>query len=208
MPAIRIPMRVAVLVMILGLVAGAARPVGATAAPAPGFEVAGADTIGKDEEQARKKREIKQEMSRIGRSEVPGARQWERKKSPTVAMVSSMLFPGLGQLYNGRRIKTVIAVGTFTYYLGTAWLEQKASQEHLKTRESLPPYTIDWKNEDILYQFHKENAVTYVWWSGAVWLIAVLDAFVDAHLYDVRAVTPAVTQGAGGTRYVAVSIGF
>ena len=107
-------MRVAVLVMVLGLVAGAARPVGAPATSLPGFETSEADTIGKDEEQARKKREIKQEMSRIGRSEVPGARQWERKKSPTVAVVSSMLLPGLGQLYNGRRIKTVIAVGTFT----------------------------------------------------------------------------------------------
>jgi len=194
--------------MILGLVAGAVAPVGAPAASAHRFETAGADTIGKDEEQARKKRAIKEEMARIGRSEVPGTRQWEREKSATVAMVSSMVLPGLGQLYNGRRIKTVIAVGVFTYYLGTAWLEQKESQEHLKIRDTLPQNSFGWKNEDILYEFHKENAVTYLWWSGAAWLITVLDAFVDAHLYDVRAVTPAVTQGAGGTRYIAFSIGF
>jgi hypothetical protein len=201
-------MRVVVVVMMLGLVCGAALPVGLLAAPRTGFESVRADTLGRDEEQGAKERAIKREMARVGRSEVPGAHRWEREKSATVAMVSSMVLPGLGQLYNGRRIKTAVAVGVFTYYLGTAWLEQKNSQEHLKTRESLTPLSVAWRNEDILYQFHKENAVTYLWWSGAAWLITVLDAFVDAHLYDVRAVTPAVTQGAGGTRYVAFSIGF
>jgi hypothetical protein len=201
-------MRVVVVVMMLGLVCGAALPVGLLAASPKGSESARADTLGRDEEQGAKERAIKREMARVGRSEVPGAHRWEREKSATVAMVSSMVLPGLGQLYNGRRIKTAVAVGVFTYYLGTAWLEQKNSQEHLKTRESLTPLSVAWLNEDILYQFHKENAVTYLWWSGAAWLITVLDAFVDAHLYDVRAVTPAVTQGTGGTRYVALSIGF
>jgi hypothetical protein len=102
----------------------------------------------------------------------------------------------------------MIAVGAFTFYLGTAWFEQKESQERLVARDALPPNTIAWKNQDILYRFHKENAVTYLWWSGAAWVITVLDAFVDAHLYDVRAVTPAVVRGAGGTKYVALSIGF
>ena len=87
-------------------------------------------------------------------------------------------------------------------------MEQKQSQEHLMARDALPPSTVDWLNEDMLYEFHRENAVTYLWWSGAVWLITALDAFVDAHLYDVRAVTPTVTRGPGGTGYVALSIGF
>lgn len=201
-------MRTVVIVMMLALVAGAASPAGSRAASLGDSGAARADTTGKDEELTRKKLAIKQEMARIGSSEVPGAHKWEREKSATVAMVSSMVLPGLGQLYNGRRIKTVIAVGAFSYYMGTAWLEQKQSQEHLKARDALPPMTVDWMNEDMLYEFHKENAATYLWWSGAVWLIAVLDAFVDAHLYDVRAVTPAVTRGPGGTGYVALSIGF
>jgi hypothetical protein len=203
-------MRVAVKIIIFGLLAGAVAPAGGPLASASllGLESAGVDTVRNIDVRARNKREIKEEMARIGQGEVPGARRWEREKSATVAMVSSMVLPGLGQLYNGRRIKTIVAVGAFTYYLGTAWLEQKEGVEHLKTRDSLRPYTIDWQNEDILYQFHKENAVTYLWWSGAVWLITVLDAFVDAHLYDVRAVTPKVVLGAGDTKYIAFSIGF
>ncbi len=201
-------MRVVVIAMILALAAGAVSPAGVLAASPSPSGGALADSTGQDEERTQEKLAIKREMARIGSAEVPGTHKWEREKSATVAMVSSMVLPGLGQLYNGRRIKTAIAVGVFTYYLGTAWLEKKESQEHLKARDELSPLTIEWRNEDILYEFHKENTVTYLWWSGAVWLITVLDAFVDAHLYDVRAVTPVVTRGPGGTGYVALSVGF
>jgi len=119
-----------------------------------------------------------------------------------------MVLPGLGQLYNGRRIKTIIAVGAFSYYLGRAWLEQKESQRSLKARDALDPDTFEWREEDAWYQFHRESARDYLWWSGAVWLIAALDAFVDAHLYDVRAVKPEVVQERGGAKYVGFSISF
>jgi hypothetical protein len=176
------------------------------ASPRPAFADANEDSVA--DGGTRDKAAIKEEMARIGRGDVAGTRQWEREKSATVAMLSSMVLPGLGQLYNGRKYKAMIATGIFTYYLGTAWFEQKKSQEYLVGRDALPPNTIAWQNQDILYNFHKDNAVTYLWWSGAVWLITVLDAYVDAHLYDVRAVTPTVVRGAGDTKYVALSFGF
>jgi hypothetical protein len=183
----------------------------ATPASAWASDSASADTLRSDEEEARREA-IKGEMARIGGAEVPGERQWERRKSPMVAVVSSMALPGLGQLYNGRRIKTAIAAGTFTYYLARAWLEQKKAQERLKARDAIPRSTIEgriaWANEDSWYQFYKESALDYVWWSGAVWLITALDAFVDAHLYDVRAVTPTVVQGSGGAKYLAFTVRF
>jgi hypothetical protein len=222
-------MKTVVVIFVLALAAGSAfaveKPISGLPLPSPARDgktvpesppVArareGADTLGSDEEAGQKteieRQEIKKEMARVGQKEVPGQKRWEREKSPRVAMLSSMLVPGLGQLYNGRRLKTMIAVGVFTYYLGTSWFEQKKSQEHLVARDALRPGSIDWRNQDILYQFHKENAVTYLWWSGAAWLITVLDAFVDAHLYDVRAVTPAVVRGTGDTKYIALSVGF
>lgn len=172
----------------------------------PGFSETGSDSAGAGA--ARDKAPIKDELARIGAREVPASRQWQRQKSPKVAILSSMALPGLGQLYNGRRYKAMIATGVFTYYMGTAWFEQKKSQEYLVARDALPPNTIDWQNQDILYNFHKDNAVTYLWWSGAVWLISVLDAYIDAHLYDVRSVTPTIARGAGDTKYVGISFGF
>ncbi len=211
----RFGIKTSAMALVLGFAAATAHAAGETSSvpgPPPGFAESRPDTVrevgGIGERKEIRRREIKGEMARVGREEVPGLRRWEREKSPKVAMVSSMLLPGLGQLYNGRRLKTMIAVGVFSYYLGTAWFEEKKAQEYLVTRDMLPPNTIVWKNQDILYQFHKENAVTYLWWSGAAWLITVLDAYVDAHLYDVRAVTPVVVRGAGDTKYIALSIGF
>jgi len=199
-------MKFAHLVLIFALAAGAAARTPAVLAFG-GEETASADTSGgaldTDSKEA-----IKREMARIGQSEVPGEREWQRHKSATVATASSMALPGLGQLYNGRRIKTIIAVGVFTYYLGRAWLEQKDAQRSLKARDALDPDTLEWREEDAWYQFHRESAKDYLWWSGAVWLITALDAFVDAHLYDVRAVKPAVVQESGGAKYIGFSVSF
>jgi hypothetical protein len=197
-------MKLAHLVLVAALASSAAAPravCGALDGAAAADTSAGSTGAGSKES-------IKREMARIGQAEVPGEREWERKKSPTVAMASSMVLPGLGQLYNGRRIKTIIAVGAFGYYLGTAWLEAKEAQRSLKARDALDPNTFEWREEDAWYQFHKESARDYLWWSGAVWLITVLDAFVDAHLYDVRAVKPEAARSSDGGTYVGFSVNF
>jgi len=210
-------MRIALNVLVAALVIGALVSPSAVFAVEPDDPAAApGSTSGSDEPpdtvggslQGGSKESIKREMARIGQQEVAGEREWERRKSPTVAMVSSMVLPGLGQLYNGRRIKTIIAVGAFSYYLGTAWFEQKEAQKSLKARDALDPGSFEWREEDAWYQFHKETSRDYLWWSGAVWIITVLDAFVDAHLYDVRAVKPAVVQGSGDAKYVGFSMGF
>jgi len=154
------------------------------------------------------KRELKDEMARLGASEVAGPREWERKKNPKVAMFSSMALPGLGQLYNGRRYKTILAAGFFTFYMTYAWVERKQADRRLEAREQYPPGSLAWKQENLFYEFHKENARTFLWWAGAVWLISALDAFVDAHLYDVRSVKPTVVQGSDDVKYLTLSLDF
>lgn len=212
-------MRIALVVLVAALVIGVleSAPPAAVSAPRSDERAAASDSTSRTDEPtdtvggalySGSKESIKQEMARIGQKEVAGTREWERRKSPTVAMVSSMVLPGLGQLYNGRRIKTIIAVGAFSYYLGTAWFEHKEAERSLKARDALDPDTFEWSEEDAWYQFHKETSRDYLWWSGAVWLISVLDAFVDAHLYDVRAVKPAVMRESGGAKYIGFSMGF
>jgi len=210
-------MRIAFIVLVAALVIGALEPPPAAIALMTGDPAAALrspsrtgeppDTVG-GSRSGGSKESIKKEMTRIGQQEVAGTKAWERRKSPTVAMVSSMVLPGLGQLYNGRRIKTIIAVGVFSYYLSTAWFEQKEAQKSLKARDALDPDSFDWREEDAWYQFHKETSRDYLWWSGAVWIITVLDAFVDAHLYDVRVVEPAVVGGNGDTKYIGFSMRF
>jgi hypothetical protein len=151
--------------------------------------------------------DLKKAMATAGMTELPSDRAWERKKSATVAVLSSMLLPGLGQAYNGRKLKAGVFMGLFTFYASTAYVERKSAESFLAARDSYPTDSAEWVANDRFYQFHRDNAGDYMWWAGAVWFFGLLDAFVDAHLYDVRAVDPAIFKGAGGQKYAGLSIG-
>ena len=73
-------------------------------------------------------------------------------KNPTISWRLS-INPGLGQLYNGNYYKTFFINST----LSSAYLE-------LKDRKS----------------FNKRN--TMAWWLFGIYVLGILDAYVDAHL--------------------------
>jgi len=151
--------------------------------------------------------DLKKTMATVGLNEVPGLDEWQREKSAKVAVLSSMVFPGLGQAYNGRKWKAAIFAGLFTFYAGTAWVEYKKSEDFLNLRDNFPTGSTPWDNADQYYQFHNENSKDFMWWAGAVWFIGLLDAFVDAHLYDVRAVDPEIFKSTGGQYNIGLSYG-
>ena len=91
--------------------------------------------------------------------------------------------------------------------MAVAWTDRKRSDQWLAIRDSSDPGSLEWKQADLQYQFYREQALNFVWWAGAVWLINVLDAFVDAHLFDVRGVDPSVIQGTE-QQYVGFSMDF
>ena len=103
-----------------------------------------------------------------------------------------------------------------------AWFNWKDAQAAIVYRDNLPEgATKELNYANDLIEFHKETARDYLWWAGAIWLINVLDAWIDAHLYDVRVYTPPASLGeskgapqiapnfdAGSTRYLSFSVGF
>jgi hypothetical protein len=132
----------------------------------------------------------KEILRRMGSSEVEGATEWERKKNPKVAMLCSALLPGLGQTYNGRRLKVGLMVGFSYYYLSRTWLNWKSYERNLVIRDAAPPGSSAFRQADENAAFYKEEARSFLWWSGAVWLVGILDSWIDAHIYDVREYTP------------------
>ena len=134
--------------------------------------------------------ETKAILQRMGSSEVEGATEWERKKNPKVAMLCSALLPGLGQTYNGRRLKVGLMVGFSYYYLSRTWLNWKSYERNLVIRDAAPPGSSAFRQADENAAFYKEEARSFLWWSGAVWLVGILDSWIDAHIYDVREYTP------------------
>ncbi|HEU4930037.1 MAG TPA: DUF5683 domain-containing protein [Candidatus Krumholzibacteria bacterium] len=134
--------------------------------------------------------EVKEILRRMGSSEVEGRTEWERKKNPKVAMLCSALLPGLGQTYNGRRLKVGLMVGFSYYYLSRTWLNWKSYERSIVRRDAASPGSITYAREATNVEFYKEEARTFLWWSGAVWLVGILDSWIDAHIYDVREYTP------------------
>ena len=129
-------------------------------------------------------------LQKMGSSEGAGRTEWERKKNPKVAMLCHTLLPGLGQVYNGRRLKVGLMVGFASYYYGNAWLNYKRWHAHEAARDQYAPGSEPFEFENDLAGFYEEEARTYLWWSGAVWLLGLIDSWIDAHLYDVRSYTP------------------
>jgi hypothetical protein len=132
----------------------------------------------------------KKVLQKMGSNEVEGRTQWERQKNPKVAMLCHTLLPGLGQTYNGRRLKVGLMVGFASFYYGNAWLNLKNWHAAEAQRDQFEQGTPEYNTRNDLANFYEEEARTYLWWSGAVWLIGLIDSWIDAHLYDVRSYTP------------------
>lgn len=93
-----------------------------------------------------------------------------KAKSPTGAMVRSILFPGWGQLYNGKWLKALIVFGAEAGFIGMAvYYNQKAHDDQLTALQR---------------EFYADQRNTNYWRTGVVILLSMLDAFVDAHLSD------------------------
>jgi len=143
--------------------------------------------------------QLKETLQNMSRSEVAGATEWERRKNPRVAMLCSAVLPGLGQTYNGRRLKVGVMVGFASFYAGNMILSWQAHERALATRDLLEPNTTAWNYQNRLADYNEEKAKDFLWWSGAVWLIGILDAWADAHTYDVRAYEPHTPEHGGAS---------
>lgn len=90
-------------------------------------------------------------------------------KSPTGAMIRSIVFPGWGQLYNKKYFKAVLAFGAEvglaanSIYLNQKYKASKTDRDR---------------------EFYINNRNLSNWYLLGVMLLSMADAFVDAHLSD------------------------
>jgi hypothetical protein len=90
-------------------------------------------------------------------------------KSPTGAMLRSLFFPGLGQWYNGKKLKAVVI------FLGQTGLLANS----IYLNQQLVKSQTDYERE-----FYINNRNLSVWWLVGVTLFSMADAYVDAQLSD------------------------
>lgn len=91
-------------------------------------------------------------------------------KSPRGAMLRSLAFPGWGQVYNKQYIKAVIAFSGVTFFV-TQIIRFNRKANNAAPGSAERNSSIDKRN----LQF---------WLIGATTMISMLDAYIDALLYD------------------------
>ena len=96
-------------------------------------------------------------------------------KSPSGAMLRSAILPGWGQLYNNKYLKALVYLGGESYFVSRYAAIDKDVKK-LKNDESLNA-----TKDQIEKKEHLRNG--WVWLFGAGYLLALGDAYVDAHLY-------------------------
>lgn len=92
------------------------------------------------------------------------------EKSPSRAVLYSMLLPGAGQVYNGKYLKAVFVVAAQAYMA-------------YQFSRNLEIYN-EWEEElyDLPRHRYREKRNKFAWWTAFVYIYNILDALVDSHL--------------------------
>ncbi|MFH1863265.1 MAG: DUF5683 domain-containing protein [bacterium] len=96
----------------------------------------------------------------------------QRPQSPTLAVLRSIVFPGWGQLSNGKPWK---AAGVFCLQTGLAFAAYTQHQRFIY---------YDGLGQATQARFYKDDRNRLIWWSIGALIYSSVDAFVDCHLQD------------------------
>ncbi|MBD3180020.1 MAG: hypothetical protein GF417_10735 [Candidatus Latescibacteria bacterium] len=135
---------------------------------------------------------LKEVLNRETGKELTGDTGWKQKKNARVAMLCALVFPGLGQMYNEKPYKAILAMGLETFYLSNILFNYRDEVRERKIRDSYDKYISDdmlnanWNYHNARYIEFKERKIDWVWWSAGLLVVLIFDAYVDAHLHDMK----------------------
>lgn len=107
-------------------------------------------------------------------------------KNPTRAALYSAFVPGGGQIYNEAYIKAGIVIGVQGYLIGSVLYHDRKADDYsqLAAEAETPALAEIYRTRRNEYQ---EMRTSDFWWVGITMGLSILDAWVDAHLYDYEA---------------------
>ncbi|MBN2071560.1 MAG: hypothetical protein JW814_08910, partial [Candidatus Krumholzibacteriota bacterium] len=157
------------------------------------------DSLGVAAQEETRSMDLLKEMldRETGEPRIEGTR-WHREKNARVAMLSALLFPGLGQMYNEKPVKAVLAMGFEVFYLSRILHNYRLEKRELELRDRYPKYiesggenpvlllNYPWREHNAWVVEYRERQVDYIWWSAGCLLVIVLDAYIDSHLHDMN----------------------
>ena len=113
------------------------------------------------------------------------------EKSTTIALLSSMLVPGMGQIYNESYWKAPIVWGLGYYFYSVYQTQDKLYKEYQGRYDTTITVANPQGNltEKGIRDFYKNQRNEFGWYLGILYAINLLDAYVDAALFNFE-VTP------------------
>ena len=104
-------------------------------------------------------------------------------KNPTRAALYSAFLPGGGQVYNGAYAKAGIVIGVQGYLLGKALYHDSKVDDYARKAAQTDNIQLAQTYKARRDEF-REKRTSDIWWMGISLGLSVLDAWVDAHLYN------------------------
>jgi hypothetical protein len=90
-------------------------------------------------------------------------------KSPRGAMLRSLTMPGWGQAYNGKWFKAILVLGAESGLAANAVYYNRKALNSGSEDEKL---------------FYQDSRSAFIWWFAGIYMINILDAYVDAQLFS------------------------
>ena len=104
---------------------------------------------------------------------------YDTPKKPLKAAIFSLVLPGGGQYYNGSKIKfAFVFVAESSLIAVTSYHIYKSEHYYNLYKSSLDE--LDYQNY-LKYYYKLKNDY---WWLGTTVILSMIDAYVDAHLFD------------------------
>jgi len=106
----------------------------------------------------------------------------ERHVEPPYRIVlRSLLYPGWGQLYNGKSLKALAVFASESALLSMIYTEWRAASRAYDAHLTEPD---DTKAAKLYaeYEDHFNKQETYAWWTAGFVLLSLADAYVDGNL--------------------------
>jgi TM2 domain-containing membrane protein YozV len=116
----------------------------------------------------------------------PTLKKFRMRKSPTTAVLLSAIIPGAGQFYNESYWKIPI-IGGLVGYFGYEYFRNNNLYKDYKSQYAASQTELN-PNGDFglktLREFYRDQRDDFVWYFLIVYVVGLVDAYVDAHLFD------------------------
>lgn len=116
----------------------------------------------------------------------PIDKKFRMKRSPWIAVGLSAVIPGAGQFYNQSYWKVPVVLGLAGYFAYWFFDNDKKYRDYrdrysATQTDSLPDGDLNLKT---LREFYFDQRNDFVWYFTILYVINLIDAYVDAHLFD------------------------